>query len=126
MFDFTRFAMVNQVVVVVPNYRLGLLGFLAFEALSKTSTTGSSGNFGLMDAVAALQWVKLYIAEFGGDPDDVTVFGQSSGGSVILNLLAIPSTVGLFDREISMSGSTNYTMYVDHIYVCYSYSPQNE
>ena len=123
MFDFTRFAMVNQVVVVVPNYRLGLLGFLAFEALTKTSVTGSSGNFGLMDAVASLQWVKQYIAPFGGDPEDVTIFGESSGGSVVLNLLAIPSAVGLFDRAISMSGSTNYTMYVDSLYVsCYLYN----
>jgi len=63
-----------------------------------------------MDAIASLEWVQQYISNFGGDPDDVTIFGQSSGGSVVISLYAISSAAGLFNRGISMSGSSNFSM----------------
>eukprot|EP00755_Sulcionema_specki_P016359 Sspe_Gene.61814::Locus_34419_Transcript_1_2_Confidence_0.600_Length_2165::g.61814::m.61814 len=109
-YDFTHLAAVHNVVVVVPNYRLALLGFLAFKELSTTSPTHVSGNYGLMDCKAALQWLKQYIGYFGGDAQDVTVFGQSTGGTVVLSMLASPSMRGLVSRGISLSGSPNISM----------------
>jgi len=92
------------VVVVTVNYRLGPLGFLAHPALSAESADGVSGNYGLLDQIAALQWVRTNIAGFGGDPANVTVFGESAGAISILDLLVSPTAEGLFDRAIAQSG----------------------
>lgn len=92
------------VVVVTINYRLGPLGFLAHPVLSAESPRGVSGNYGLLDQIAALEWVQRNIAGFGGDPDNVTVFGESAGAISILDLLVSPPAGGLFHRAISQSG----------------------
>lgn len=90
-------------VVVTINYRLGLLGFLAHPALTKESPHGSSGNYGLLDQIEALRWVQRNIAVFGGDPGRVMVFGHSSGGAAVLQLLASPLARGLFHRAVAQS-----------------------
>ena len=90
--------------VVTINYRLGPLGFLAHPALSKESAQGVSGNYGLLDQLAALQWVQRNIAAFGGDPARVTVFGESAGAISILDLLVSPLSKGLFQAAIAESG----------------------
>jgi len=92
------------VVVVTVNYRLGYLGFLAHPALSAESGRGS-GNYGLMDQQAALRWVQRNIERFGGDDDDVTIFGQSAGGLSVHSQLASPTARGLFDGAIAQSGA---------------------
>lgn len=92
------------VVVVTINYRLGPLGFLAHPALTAEAGEGSSGNYGLLDQIAALRWVQRNIAAFGGDPQRVTVFGESAGAISILDLLVSPLAEGLFQRAIVQSG----------------------
>jgi len=92
------------VVVVTINYRLDVFGFLAHPELTKESGTNSSGNYGLLDQIAALKWVQKYIGAFGGDPTQVTVFGQSAGAFNISLLMASPLTKGLFARAIGQSG----------------------
>lgn len=91
------------VVVVTINYRLGPFGFLAHPALSKESPQGVSGNYGLLDQLAALEWVKRNIAAFGGDPGCVTIFGESAGGGSVQALLLSPLARGLFHRAIVQS-----------------------
>lgn len=93
------------IVVVTINYRLGAFGFFAHPELTLESGTHSSGNYGLLDAVAALRWVKANIAAFGGDPDRVTIAGQSAGASAVHALLASPLAKGLFHAAIAQSGS---------------------
>lgn len=93
------------VVVVTHNYRVGPIGFLAHPALSAESPTGTSGNYGLMDQIAALRWVQKNIDKFGGDPDKVTIFGQSAGSISVTSLMASPLTPGLFSRSIAESGA---------------------
>lgn len=85
------------------NYRVGLFGFLAHPELSSESPQGSSGNYGLMDQIAALRWVHENIGAFGGDPDQVTVFGQSAGAMSCMNLACSPAAEGLFNRVICES-----------------------
>lgn len=92
------------VVVVTFNYRLGVLGFLSHPDLSKEAKHGSSGNYGFLDQIAALNWVQRNIAAFGGDPDEVTIFGQSSGSMSVSALVASPLAKGLFQRAIGQSG----------------------
>ena len=101
-YDGTNFAR-KGVVLVSANYRLGLLGFLAHPELSKESGKGS-GNYGILDQIAGLKWVKENIAQFGGDPSNVTIFGQSSGGLAVAMLTASPQARELFQRAISESG----------------------
>lgn len=93
------------VVVVTINYRLGPFGLMTHPALSAESPKGASGNYGLLDQIAALEWVEENIEAFGGDPDRVTVFGQSAGGSSIHQLMASPLAEGTFERAIVQSGS---------------------
>lgn len=92
------------VVVVTFGYRLGPFGFLAHPELSAESGHSSSGNYALMDQIAALQWVQRNIEAFGGDPDNVTIFGQSAGAMSVSLLMASPRATGLFDRAIGQSG----------------------
>ena len=100
----------NGVIVVTLNYRLGYLGFLANPALDAESVGGGSGDYGLMDQQAALRWIKANAKAFGGDPDRVTVFGQSAGGVSILDHLVSPSAAGLFQRAIVESGAYAVTL----------------
>lgn len=95
------------VVVVTLNYRVGALGFLAHPALSRESEHHVSGNYGLLDQLAALRWVRANIAAFGGNPENVTLFGTSAGASSQAFLLVSPLARGLFHRAIAQSlGST--------------------
>lgn len=87
------------------NYRLGALGFMAHPELTKESPHDASGNYGLLDQVAALQWIKSNIANFGGHPDNVTISGQSAGSSSVAFLQASPLAKGLFQRAVGLSGS---------------------
>jgi len=91
------------VVLVSVNYRMSAFGFMAHPALSAESDRGVSGNYGILDHVAALEWVRDNIGGFGGDPDNVTIFGESAGGASIYALLATPLAEGLFQRAISES-----------------------
>jgi para-nitrobenzyl esterase len=91
------------VVVVSINYRLGIFGFLAHPALSKESPQGISGNYAMLDMVAALEWVKHNVAAFGGDPSNVTIFGESAGGTAVCMLMVMPQSQGLFQRVIAES-----------------------
>ena len=91
-------------VVVTLNYRLGALGFFAHPELSAESQPKVSGNYGMLDAVVALKWVQRNIAAFGGDPGNVTVFGESAGANLTAALVASPATKGLFHRAIAQSG----------------------
>jgi para-nitrobenzyl esterase len=93
----------GKVVYVFANYRLGILGFLADKALGS-----HSGDYGLQDQQAGLRWVQQNIASFGGDPGNVTVFGESAGGASTCDQVASPTAKGLFQRAISVSGFYNY------------------
>jgi para-nitrobenzyl esterase len=97
----------DGVTVVTINYRLGALGFLADPALADAN--GQSGDYGLMDQQAALRWVQRNIANFGGDPRNVTIFGESAGGLSVLSQVASPAARGLFSKAIAESGSYNLT-----------------
>ena len=92
------------VVVVSFNYRLNVFGFLAHPALTEESEHGSSGNYALLDQIAALEWMQENIASFGGDPNRVTVFGESAGATNIAYLMSSPLARGLFHRGIMQSG----------------------
>ncbi|PWR70246.1 carboxylesterase/lipase family protein [Methanospirillum lacunae] len=94
----------KDVIVVTPNYRLGALGFLAHPELDAESIHNSSGNYGILDQIAALQWVQRNIESFGGDPSRVTLFGQSAGAESILVHLASPESKGLYQQAIVQSG----------------------
>jgi para-nitrobenzyl esterase len=97
------------VVVVSANYRLGALGFLALPALTAESPHHSSGNYGLLDQIQALQWVRQNIVQFGGDPNRVTVMGQSAGAVDVCMLMASPLAAGLFQGAIMESGECQST-----------------
>ena len=94
------------VVVVSVAYRVGKLGFLSLPELSAEDPNGVSGNYGLLDQIAGLQWVKDNIAKFGGNPGNVTIFGESAGGISVSMLCASPLAKGLFQRAISQSGGS--------------------
>jgi len=95
----------HGVVVVTANYRLTIFGFFAHPELTRESPHHSSGNYGLLDQIAALQWVRDNIARFGGDPGNVTVFGQSAGAVDANVLMTSPLAKGLFQRVIAESGT---------------------
>ncbi|MGD9644356.1 MAG: carboxylesterase/lipase family protein [Pirellulales bacterium] len=105
MYDATDLAR-RGVIVVGINYRLGALGFLAHPELTAESEHKSSGNYGLLDQIEALRWVQGNIAAFGGDPQRVTIFGESAGGGSVFSLLVSPLAKGLFQRAIAESGPT--------------------
>lgn len=104
MFDGSLLAGQNDVVVVTLNYRLNLLGFLSLSEVTG-GRIPATGNEGLLDQAAALRWVRNHIAAFGGDPSNVTVFGESAGAMSIACLLVMPAAKGLFDKAILQSGA---------------------
>ena len=93
------------VLIVSANYRLGVFGLMAHPDLTKESENHASGNYSTLDQIAALQWVKRNIAAFGGDPDNVTIFGESAGSASVSALVASPLAKGLFARAIGESGT---------------------
>ncbi|XP_058130750.1 juvenile hormone esterase-like [Anopheles ziemanni] len=95
----SRYFMPEDVVIVTVNYRLGVLGFFS------TGDSSASGNWGIKDCVEALRWVQRNIVAFGGDPNNVTIFGQSAGGAMVHYLTLSPLTTGLFHRVIAQSGT---------------------
>jgi para-nitrobenzyl esterase len=109
VYDGSLLAQQQRVIVVTTNYRLGMMGWLSHAALAEegASTDDASGNYGSLDLIRALEWVRDNIAEFGGDPKRVTVFGESAGGRNVLSLLASPRATELFHRAISQSGNTS-------------------
>jgi para-nitrobenzyl esterase len=100
--DYTLLANTGNVVIVSLNYRLNIFGFLAHSALGS-----HSGDYGLQDQQAALRWVQQNISAFGGDPQNVTIFGESGGASSVCDHIASPTAAGLFQRAISTSGEYN-------------------
>lgn len=94
----------NGVVMVTIPYRLNFFGFLSHPELATENPEGSTGNYGTMDQIAAIQWVRKNISAFGGDPECITIFGQSAGASSVQNLCASPLTKGFFKRAIMQSG----------------------
>jgi para-nitrobenzyl esterase len=107
LYDASRLATQQAVVVVTIQYRLGILGWFSHNALSNDETTPDdrSGNYGTLDVIAALHWVQEHISTFGGDPNRVTVFGESAGGTDTFAMLVSPRAAGLFQRAIVQSGS---------------------
>ena len=104
MYDGAALAQKGAVVVTL-NYRLGAFGFFSHPELTKESDRRGAANFGVMDAIAALQWVRKNIARFGGDPKRVTIFGESAGAGMVANLMTIPAAKGLFVRAIGQSSA---------------------
>ena len=92
------------VILVTFNYRVGRLGFFAFPALSKEHPEEPKGNYAYMDQIAALKWVQKNIAAFGGDPNNITIFGESAGGVSVQSLITMPAAKGLFQKGIIESG----------------------
>ncbi|GAG16719.1 unnamed protein product, partial [marine sediment metagenome] len=108
IYDGGTLAQKHRVIVVTTNYRLGALGWFSHAAIAPAGTNpdDASGNYGTLDQIRALEWVRENIASFGGDPNRVTVFGESAGGRNVLSLVASPRASGLFHRAISQSGGT--------------------
>jgi para-nitrobenzyl esterase len=104
LYDFSNLAARNDVVVVGVNHRLGILGFLDLSTFDREFA--DSGNVGMLDIVAALEWVRDNVASFGGDPASVTVFGESGGGVKVSTLLAMPEAAGLIHKAVVMSGAS--------------------
>lgn len=102
-FDGSNLAKTGEVVVVTVNHRLGVFGYLHLEELAGEEYAGS-GNAGMLDLVAALEWVRDNIETFGGDPGNVTIFGESGGGAKVSYLMAMPQALGLFHKAIIQSG----------------------
>ena len=98
----------KSVVLVTINYRLGAFGYMAHPALSADDPNGVSGNYGTRDQIAALNWVKENIAAYGGDPENITIFGESAGGWSVSELMASPLATGKFDKAIAQSGASTY------------------
>jgi para-nitrobenzyl esterase len=107
VYDGSRLARRGDAVVVTINYRLGALGFLHLAELCP-DLPGAVSNPGLRDQVAALAWVRSHVAAFGGDPGNVTIFGESAGGMSVATLLGMPSARGLFQRAIPQSGACHH------------------
>jgi para-nitrobenzyl esterase len=108
MYDGASFARRGDIVFVSLNYRLGELGYTYLAHLDESYA--ASGNCGVLDQVAALEWVRDNIAAFGGDPSNVTIFGESAGGMSVGTLLGTPAASGLFHRAIPQSGAAHNTV----------------
>jgi len=106
VYDGSLLATEHNVIVITVNYRMGPLGWFAHDALKQTAETpeDASGNYGTLDLIAALGWVQKNIANFGGDPHNITIFGESAGGSNVLSLMASPLAKGMFQQAIVQSG----------------------
>ena len=100
----------HDVMVVSVGYRLGLMGFIDFSEVSGGEEFAQSGNLGILDVLQSLKWLKNNIAAFGGDPENITLFGQSSGSALISLLMTMPEAQGLFQRAILQSGSVSMSM----------------
>jgi carboxylesterase type B len=103
--DATKFAQDNRLIIVTLNYRLGVFGFLGLPSLRAESTDNASGNYALMDQQAAMRWTQRNIAKFGGDPQRVTMAGESAGASAVCMHLTSPTAHGLFMRGVMESGN---------------------
>ncbi|MGO8862339.1 MAG: carboxylesterase/lipase family protein [Acidimicrobiales bacterium] len=112
LYDFANLARHGDVVVVGINHRVGLLGFLDLSFVGERFA--DSGNVGMLDVVAALEWIRDNVAGFGGDPGNVTVFGESGGGAKVATLLGMPAGRGLFHRAVAISGSMLAAQQPDH------------
>ncbi len=106
IFDGDPLARMGNAVVITVNHRLGPFGFLDLGQAGGSSKFGTAGVAGMLDLVAALEWVRDNIARFGGDPDNVMIFGQSGGGAKVSTLMVMPSANGLFHKAMVQSGST--------------------
>src|SRR5258708_3527073 len=102
LYDFSNLCRNNGVVTIGLHHRIGILGFMDVSRLD--DSFGDSGNVGMLDVITALRWVREHISAFGGDPDNVTVFGESGGGAKASTLLAMPESRGLFHKAFVMSG----------------------
>jgi len=102
----------KDVIVVTINYRVGMLGWFSHDAIRATASNlqDASGNFGTLDIIHGLKWVQKNIVQFGGDPKNVTIFGESAGGRNVYSMLASPLAKGLFHRAISQSGTADTTL----------------
>ena len=100
----------DDVILITVNYRIGLLGFLDLSILEGGEDYRESGNLGILDQIEALKWIRKNAAAFGGDPDNVTIFGESAGAGSACILAAIPQAEGLFRRAVAQSGSPDLTM----------------
>ena len=111
IYDGSLLAIEHDVIMVTINYRLGPFGWFSHPGLRGAGTTAGdrSGNFGTLDIIAALRWVRENIAVFGGNPENVTIFGESAGGWNVMSMLASPLAEGLFHRAISQSGGLTIT-----------------
>jgi len=109
--DYPLDAIVSQnnysIIAVVTNYRVGPFGFLGGQDIQARTSDGSTGNFGIQDQRSAMMWVKQNIAAFGGDGDEITIFGESAGGNAVMNHLAQPASFSLYTRAIIESGTYN-------------------
>ena len=95
----------GTVVVITINYRLNVFGFLGSKELKTRSPDGTTGNYGIEDQRLAMSWARQHIAAFGGDPDQITIFGESAGGNSVINHLAQPASFPLYQRAIVESGA---------------------
>eukprot|EP01043_Picozoa_sp_COSAG02_P025296 COSAG02_NODE_1415_length_12734_cov_9.846775_1_plen_609_part_00 len=111
-YNMSAFASAGQVVAISVNYRLNIFGCLALPELSANDQRGTSGNYAFLDQQESLRWIQANAKAFGGDPHRVQVFGQSSGGTSVLALLASPASRGLFSSAVALSASPNMTMRV--------------
>ena len=111
-YDFSEFIKKQQVIVVTINYRLGPMGWFTHPAIQGPQNgLDKTSNFGTLDIIQALQWVQNNITAFGGDSENVTIFGESAGGHNVLSLLSSPISNGLFHKAISQSGyTTTFTL----------------
>ena len=105
-FDGDPMARMGDAVVVTVNHRLGPMGYLDLGQVTNSSKFAYSGVVGMLDLVAALEWVRDNISNFGGDPENVLIFGQSGGGAKVSTLMVMPSAKGLFHKALVQSGST--------------------
>ena len=99
----------EEIIFVSIAYRLGIFGWLSHPELREQGGEDSSSNFGLLDQIMALKWIKENIQFFGGDPNNITIFGESAGGQNVIALYSSPLSRGLFDKAISQSGGTTVT-----------------